>query len=475
MKMIFKALVAATVLSACQTTQVRQPNNTPAEQDNKMTFDFIHTQQNCHVVEGEITRKKTFCANINGEDQKTATDLSGMVKKALTQLDATLADPTHSKVTVGYLSFSNKPVQKKFCELSSKGVQIRVFLDNGSAGQIDELVMNNPACKDASGNLNVKLTYLGGNTNAGAGGIWQLHHNKFMMIETPNSKVKLNFSSGNLSSFGTSLHLDHWVMIEAPADTNLIRAHKCVVSGLEAATIKSKQEDVNGKEIGQAYIDERERCFEQTNVIPRMNNSATTWEQINQALAQEQIAPLFSPNNDKYVERSFIDALNRIPKGGYIYIAIQHFLHPGVSYALTKAAQRGVDIRLIMDDDALRGESEVPGVDVMIKKLVLVKGIQIRFAETNRQAGGNGAMMHNKFAILNGQMTFSGAGHYTNAALNVNWENFYYSINPFVISSYAKYFNELWNESVDFDYTLSKGTKQSSSPSVLNSKFMALQ
>ena len=164
-----------------------------------------------------------------------------------------------------------------------------------------------------------------------------------------------------------------------------------------------------------------------------------------------------------------------MPKGGYIYIAIQHFLHPGVSYALTKAAQRGVDIRLIMDDDALRGESEVPGVDAMIKKLVLVKGIQIRFAETNRQAGGNGAMMHNKFAILNGEMTFSGAGHYTNAALNVNWENFYYSTHRFVVSSYAKYFSELWNESVDFNYTVSKGTKTSTSPSTLNTKFLNLQ
>ncbi len=475
MKMIFKAFLAASLLSACQTTNPRQPNAATATNDNQITFDFIHTQQNCRVVEGEVVRKKTFCANVNGEDQKSATDLSGMVKRALTQLDSTLADPTHSKVTVGYLSFSNKPIQKKFCELSSKGVQIRVFLDNGSAGQIDELVMNNPACRDSSGRLNVRLSYLGGNTNAGAGGIWQLHHNKFMMIETPNNKVKLNFSSGNLSAFGTSLHLDHWVMVEAPANTNLIQAHQCVVSGLEAAADTAKQEEVSGQSIGQAYIAERERCFEQYNVMPRQNANATTWDQINQMLAQEKIAPLFSPNNNKYVEKSFIEALNRVPKGGYIYIAIQHFLHPGVSYALTKAAQRGVDIRLIMDDDALRGESEVPGVDAMIKKLVLVKGIQIRFAETNRQAGGNGAMMHNKFAILNGEMTFSGAGHYTNAALNVNWENFYYSTHRFVVSSYAKYFSELWNESVDFNYTVSKGTKTSTSPSTLNTKFLNLQ
>jgi hypothetical protein len=125
-----------------------------------------------------------------------------------------------------------------------------------------------------------------------------------------------------------------------------------------------------------------------------------------------------------------------------------------------------------MDDDALRGESEVPGVDVMIKKLVLIKGIQIRFAETNRAAGGNGAMMHNKLAILNGEMTFSGAGHYTNAAMNVNWENFYFSKNKFVVTSYSKYFNELWNNSVDFDYTSTKGAKVSSEPAILGTQFL---
>jgi hypothetical protein len=288
--------------------------------------------------------------------------------------------------------------------------------------------MNNPACRDAQGKLNVRLTYLGGNTTGSAGGIWQLHHNKFMMIETPNNKVRLNFSSGNLSSFGTSLHLDHWVMTKAPANSNLIRAHKCVMQGLEAAAEKAKEE-VNGKEIGQSYITEREKCFDENDVITRLS-LADTNTQIAKALAAEEIAPLFSPNNNKYVEKAFHRSFRtRAKRGLYLYRDSAFLSTQESRFALTKAAQRGVDVRIVMDDDALRGESEVPGVDVMIKKLVLVKGIQIRFAETNRQAGGNGALMHNKFALLNGEMTFSGAGHYTNAALNVNWENFYFAKN----------------------------------------------
>ena len=475
--MKFKLILVSilTLMMSCQSSQVRQPNqDNTTPMDSSIEFDFIHTQQNCKVPIDEakgLFHKKTFCLNNNNEDLKPTTEMSGMVKVALQHLDSTLVDPLNSKVSVAYFSFSNKGIQRKFCEISSKGVQVRVFLDNGSAGQIDEQVMNNPACRDSEGKLNVRLSYLGGNTTAGSGGIWQLHHNKFMMIETPNNKVRLNFSSGNLSSFGTSLHLDHWVMTKAPAGSNLIRAHKCVMSGLEAASEKAKEDEVGGKEIGQSYIVEREKCFDEQNVIPR-ESLADTNVQIAKALGSEEIAPLYSPNNNKYVEKAFIDALGRVPKGGYIYIAIQHFLHPGVSFALTKAAQRGVDVRIVMDDDALRGESEVPGVDVMIKKLVLVKGIQIRFAETNRQAGGNGALMHNKFAILNGEMTFSGAGHYTNAALNVNWENFYFAKNNTVLNSYSKYFNELWNESVDFNYTISKGAKESSVPSKLGTMFL---
>jgi hypothetical protein len=501
MKKLFLTSTALLFLTACQTFAPRAPtqDNTPTAPqkpsddnitDTKIDFDFVHTKQNCKVsisasadsTAQQTFHKKTFCLNTNGSDIKEAADLSGMVKIAIDQLNTALVDPKNSNVSVAYFSFSNKSIQKKMCELSAKGVAIRVVLDagsgpkNGLPGQIDDLIMNNPDCLDENKKLNVTLSYLGGNTKIEAGKIWQLHHNKFLMIETPNQKVKLNFSSGNLSTFGTSLHLDHWVMINAPASSNLIRAHKCVMQGLEAAVSKSKEDGSTSKAVGQSYITEREKCFDEADVLPRQSLSTSVEEinsQISKMLDAEEIAPLYAPNNNQYVEKTFIDALGKVPNDGYIYIAIQHFLHPGVSRALTKAAERGVDVRVVMDDDALRGESDVPGVDLMIKKLVLVKGIQIRFAETNKLAGGGGALMHNKFAILNGVMTFSGAGHYTNAAMNVNWENFYFAKNKIVLLGYAKYFNELWNDSVDFKYTLSKGTEPSLDPETLNQLFLS--
>ncbi len=138
-----------------------------------------------------------------------------------------------------------------------------------------------------------------------------------------------------------------------------------------------------------------------------------------------------------------------------------------------------MDVRIVMDDDALRGESDVPGVDQIINTMLAEskQKIKIRFAETYRpEKNPNGsapavAMMHNKFAIFNGQKTFSGAGQYTGAAMKTNWENFYFITNKKIITEYSKYFNEIWNESVDYDYTLSRFKTASKDPEILNAEF----
>jgi hypothetical protein len=451
-------------------------------------FGFMHTKQDCHVVENGIQHKPTYCTM---EDTQAATALSGMVDAINAQLDTVKDKAATAQVSVAYLSFSNKGVQRKLCELSKLGVQIRVFLDAGSTGQADELLMNNPDCRDASGKLNVRLSYLGGSTDGGPGGIWRLHHNKFLMIDPgTGEKVHFNFSSGNLSTFGTSLHLDHWVTTVAPVNSNLIRAQKCVMKGLEEAS-RIHDNEIAGldaatadKKVADAYITTREKCFDANQVMPRVSGG-NTQAQIDEVLKKEEIAPLFSPNYDRYVEKSFISAVNKIPYGGYLYIAIQHFLHGGVKNALLAAADRGVDVRIIMDDDPLHmhlvdgkwtSESEVLGVDVMINDLVVQSGgkIQVRLAETNHDAGGNGSMMHNKLAILNGRMSFSGAGHYTTAAMQKNWENFYFVTNKTVLSNYAKYFTYLWQQSVDINYAKSFGKTPTTAPSELAPAFVQL-
>ncbi len=494
-------------LFSCQSTTLRQPNQEIPIQaiDDKIEFDFIHTKQNCKTENLEqpgTFHKKTYCLNIDGNDMKQADADSKMTLLALQQLSTLVEkinptdtrpienltaselraiDPVNSKLFVAYLSFSNKAIQRKICDLASLGIKVRIFLDGGSGptktnpiGQIDELIMNNKAC-----NQNVKLSYLGGSTDTKVAA-WQLHHNKFLMIEAPNKKVIMNFSSGNLSSYGTSLHLDHWVTIKAPANSNLIQAQKCVMTGLEAAAKANEDTTATPKiKPAQAYMIAREACFNENNVSPR-KKILDTEKQINEVLAKEEIAPLYSPNSNNYVQKSLINAINAVPENGYLYIAIQHFTSKDVANSLIEAAKRNVDVRIVMDDDALRGESDVPGVDKIINMMLTSSEhkIKIRFAETYRaEKKQNGpapavAMMHNKFAIFNGQKTFSGAGQYTGAAMQSNWENFYFITNKKIITEYSKYFSEIWNESVDYDYTLSRFKTASKDPESLGLAFL---
>ncbi|MBY0451552.1 MAG: hypothetical protein K2P92_00865, partial [Bdellovibrionaceae bacterium] len=184
-------------------------------------------------------------------------------------------------------------------------------------------------------------------------------------------------------------------------------------------------------------------CFQRIGVI----------RNVEQAIAQERIAPLFAPNNDNIVLKTLQAQIENVPNDGYIYIAVQHFLNPGIGNALVKATQRGVDVRVLMDDDVVTNKGEVQGAKEFLDGLkAQAPRLKVRYLETNHLAGGNGQMMHNKFAILNGRRVLSGAGQYTTAGMKNNWENFGLTAVPELTRKYEQYYKELWDVSVDENY-----------------------
>lgn len=402
----------------------------------QIKFDLMHTDPACK----HKGYQPTFCEMT--ADMKDADQRSGMIDKINAQLDRALQNPKTSKVYIAYFSMSNKGVHKKICELLGQKVPVRIVLDQGSSTNVSDLKAN-AACagKDLS---SLKTAFLGGLTSSP----WRLHHNKFLFVDPGTGEdVNVNFSSGNLSSFGTSLHMDHWVTMLAPKKSNLVRAYECVMQGLDSAV---KYAEANGghngnndEDVAQNYIEARENCFKKTGVNTN----------VNLAVSQEKIAPLFSPNNDNIVYKTLSREIGMIPKGGYIYIAIQHFLHPGIGSDLIQASKRGVDVRIIMDDDVVTNKGEVQGaMDFLNGLKAQAPRIAVRYIETNHLAGGNGSMMHNKFAILNGRRILSGAGQYTGAAMKKNWENFGLIEDAELTRKYALYFKKLWQVSVDEDY-----------------------
>jgi hypothetical protein len=407
----------------------------------ELTFDLMHTTPNCNYTGFQ----PTFC---HGQDSFKMDEAAGMSKRIKAQLDRALANPESSSVNIAFFSMSNKIVQGKLCELIKKNVKVNIVLDQGSAGNISQM-KSLPECAGASfKSLNVN--FMGGLVS---GSVWRLHHNKFLYVDPGNGQpLNLNFSSGNLSAFGTSVHLDHWVTMTAPKSSNLVKSYDCVIKGLAAATntINSNggsHTASNDNKVVNAYLDTRDKCFGDSGVLPLTVNGRE------EALKKEGIVMLYSPNTDDSVYAALKYEIERVPKGGYIYIGIQHFLHSGVASDLIDASNSGVDVRIVMDNDVVTGQSEVQGVTEFLSFLKQSgPKLKIRYIESNHLAGGNGSMMHNKFAIFNGQRILSGAGHYTSAAMSDNWENFGLTEVPSLTKQYAQYFKELWDLSVDEAY-----------------------
>ncbi len=423
-----------------------------------ITFDMKHTVQVCN----HAGHQPTWCDGTTGNDIANSTKAGGLETAIIEQLDRALVNPAQSRVFVAEFSFSAKAIQRKMCELGKAGVSVVIFLDYGSSANL--AFASSPDCQKNPNVPNLKTAVLGGFTNFPE---WRLHHNKTVVVDPGDgTDYNIDFSSGNLSTFGVSLHMDHWVMMKAPPTSNIARASLCLFEGLIAADKKATELGMYAstpdwsKEptVMNTYQKTRESCYITQKVIP-MNRPE-------EAIQKEGIAAFFTPNPGRQALitlQNEIRAVTKQTKPSYIYIAIEHFTIQAIANLLNQAAESGVDVRIIMNSGTVGGASEVtsdkPFYDANLKN----GKIKVRFIETNPAAGGNGQQMHNKFAILNGKRVFSGAGHYTGSGLDGNFETLYLTQDEELTKDYAVYFKELWDVSVDESY-ITKGSAITTPP-----------
>lgn len=430
-------------------------------QNPAVTFDLMSTVQDC-AHEGH---RSTWCTI---DDLKSSTEKSGIVARLSEQFDRALANPSKAKVLTAQFSFSNKLVFAKLCELGKAGVSIQVYLDRGSpVGDISE-------CQKNTAQPNYNVDFLGGFANFPE---WRLHHNKTILVDAGDgSAYDIDFASGNLSSYGTSLHLENWVAMKATPRSNIARATLCLFEGLKAADKISKEikiyDDMDFSKdpiVMDVYTSAINSCYKKNKVIPMY--------QTEKALALEGIAPIFTPNEGNLATAGFlkeIRAISKIGKGAYIYIAIEHFTKGSIVRALTEAANNGVDVRLIMNAGTVTGATEVQQGVTFYEDYIRGTKMKTRFIETNPNAGGNGQQMHNKFTILNGKRVFSGAGHYTSSGLETNYETLYFTNNSSLNKQYAQYYKKLWDASVDEDSMRSGDVNNATPPEALSPELLKL-
>lgn len=137
----------------------------------------------------------------------------------------------------------------------------------------------------------------------------------------------------------------------------------------------------------------------------------------------------FSP--DDHIRNRIIDAIDNSRIS--IDIAIFDFTSVDIETSLEKAKARGVKIRLIADSRQAKGEYSVI-------QLLIDKGFDVKVIH-----GKGRGIMHNKFAIFDKSLLFTGSYNWTENAESFNYENAIFIRDPVIINQYQKEFDEIWN------------------------------
>ena len=115
-----------------------------------------------------------------------------------------------------------------------------------------------------------------------------------------------------------------------------------------------------------------------------------------------------------------------------IDLAIYSFTAQEIKSAFERAKQRGVKMRIIADS------RQAKGVHSVIQALI-DEGFNVKIAH-----GKERGIMHNKFAIFDKRLLFTGSYNWTNNAEHFNYENAVFISDPKTISQYQKEFDKLW-------------------------------
>lgn len=142
--------------------------------------------------------------------------------------------------------------------------------------------------------------------------------------------------------------------------------------------------------------------------------------------------PYFS-DADRVAER-IIAAINHTQKS--LHIAIYDLTEPGITAALAAAHRRGVEVRIVADER----QCHEPHSEITY---LASQGIPVRLS---RGYKGNRSIMHNKFAIFDGQLAETGSFNWTTSADGYNYENALFLSDPAVVASYEEEFQRIWTQ-----------------------------
>ena len=113
-----------------------------------------------------------------------------------------------------------------------------------------------------------------------------------------------------------------------------------------------------------------------------------------------------------------------------INIAMYIFTDKEIALSLARARERGVNVRLYLDQDQVDYKYSQ-------SRYLVQNGMNIRISTNNY-------IMHNKFAIIDNRILLTGSYNWTFSAHARNDENLMVIDDSYIISSFQNYFEKLW-------------------------------
>jgi phosphatidylserine/phosphatidylglycerophosphate/cardiolipin synthase-like enzyme len=144
--------------------------------------------------------------------------------------------------------------------------------------------------------------------------------------------------------------------------------------------------------------------------------------------AAEILGIQFSP--DKDADKPIIALYDGAEK--YIHLAIYSLTKDEFSYALIRAHKRGVEVKVVIDRVQAGNKYADDG---MLENA----GIPLR------RSKGSGSM-HNKFAIIDGIIIYTGSYNHTSNATLRNDENYIIIKDETIAETYEKQFQKIWEK-----------------------------
>ncbi|EOC0012233.1 phospholipase D family protein [Cronobacter turicensis] len=151
--------------------------------------------------------------------------------------------------------------------------------------------------------------------------------------------------------------------------------------------------------------------------------------------SDSKIAIGFSPEGS--AQNAIIDLINSAQR--QIRVAAYSFTSPVIVKSLIRAKQRGIDVRIVVDENGNKSKSSVAAMS-------LVKSAKIPLRTISKYA-----IHHDKFIVVDGESVETGSFNYSSSANSKNSENAIVLYNmPQVAKPYLSHWESRWQEGTDW-------------------------